>query len=231
MGDAFFHPSRISERAQVKQAKQDQIDSARAQLMEQREKTRVDSALRAGNGSVLVGLAGFASVAEPGPEQGDVSSATSITSSEDSDAVDREEPQAEAPAATQAPEAADVEPVARDFSDLIANFHAQSEGILARSRASAVKAFAAADSARAAADSARAAAGRAGLAQLEAELAQRKAELAQSKAELKAHEAANPSAKRRLDLAEDHASAGPQPSEASRPSRCTRSCVQRGIVA
>ena len=114
--------------------------------------------------------------------------------------------------------------MARDFSDLIANFQAQSQGILARTLASAVKAFAAADSAGAAAD-------RAGLAQREAELAQGKAELAQSKAELKALEAANPSAKRSLDLAEDHASEGPQPSEASRPSRRTRSRVQRGIVA
>ena len=229
MAIAFFDPSRISERAQVKRAKQDQIDSARAKLMEQREKTRVDSALRARSGSVLVGLAGFASVAEPGPEQGDVSSATSITSSEDSDAV--EEPQAESPAATQAPEAADAEPVAHDFSDITANFNARIEGILARSRASADRAVAAADIARAAADSAHAAAGRARLAQLEAELAQGRAEVVQSNAELKALEAANPSAKRRLDLAEDHASAGPQPSEASRPSRCTRSCVKRGIVA
>ena len=219
---AYFHPSLVAERAQVKQAKQDQIDSARAQLMEQREKTRVDSALRAGNGSVLVGLAGFASVAEVGPEQGDVSSATSITSSEDSDAV--EEPQAESSPATQAPEAANAEPAAHDLSDITAHVNAQIEAILARSRASADNAFAAANGARVAADSA-------GLAQRRAEWAQSQAELAQRRAGLKALEAANPFAKRKLDLAADHASAGPQPSEASRPSRCTRSRVPRSYFA
>ena len=107
--------------------------------------------------------------------------------------------------------------MARDFNDLIANFQAQSQGILARTLASAVKAGSAADSA--------------GLAQAKAELAQRKAELAQRKAELAALEAISPSAKRSLDLAEDHPSEGLQLLDASRPSRRTRSRVQRDYAA
>ena len=178
-----------------------------------------ESALRAESGRVLVDLAESAPNAEPGYEQGDRSSATSsVTSSECSDPVDREELQAESLAVTHAPEAADrAEPVARDFNDLIANFQAQSQGILARTLASAVKAGSAADHAVASAASA-------GLAEANAELAQRKAELA-------ALEAISPSAKRSLDLAEDHPSEGLQLSEASRPSRRTRSRVQRDIAA
>ena len=42
MAIAFFDPSKISERAQVERARQDQIDSARAKLREQREKKLVD---------------------------------------------------------------------------------------------------------------------------------------------------------------------------------------------
>ena len=184
-----------------------------------------ESALHAESGRVLVDLAESAPSAEPGHEQGDRSSATSsATSSECSDQVDSEEHQAESSPATPAPEAANAEPSAHDLLDITVQFNAQVEAILARTRASADNAFAAATSARVAADSA-------GLAQRLAECAQGRAELAERRAGLKALEAANPRAKRILDLEADHASAGSQSSKASRPSLCTRSRVPRSYFA
>ena len=178
-----------------------------------------ESALHAESGRVLVDLAESAPRAEPEHEQDDRSSATSSECS-DSD----EEPHDESPPATQVPQAADAEPSAPDIVDITEQFNAQVKAVLAFAQASADNASAAATRAHASADSA-------GLAQRLAECAQGRAELAERRAGLKALEAANPRAKRILDLAADHASAGPQPSEASRPSRCTRSRVPRSYFA
>ena len=166
-----------------------------------------DSALHAERERVLVDLAESAPRAEPEHEQDDRSSATSSDSDPD------EEPHAESPPATQAPQAADAGPSAPDFADFIEQWNAQVKGVLAIAQASA--------------DDASAAAIRAELARGKAELAQERAELARGKAELAQEEAANPRAKRILDFEADQASAGSQSSKASRPSLCTRSSVAR----
>ena len=225
MYNAFFHPGLIAERAQAKQAAQDQINSARTALMEKKEKARVEKA-RA-EAALQASL-----------EQGAPSSATSVTSSEDSDA----------PPATQASEAATPEPSVNDLLALTAQFNTGVQAILARTQASLDEASAAANRLRLAAACAELAQnralyaqeqaelaqrqaedaqGKAGLAQRQAEYAQGQAEHAQGQAELAQEEAANPRAKRILDFEADQASAGSQSSKASRPSLCTRSSVAR----
>ena len=229
MYNAFFHPGLIAERAQAKQAAQDQINSARTALMEKKEKARVEKA-RA-EAALQASL-----------EQGAPSSATSVTSSEDSDA----------PPATLASEAATPEPSVNDLLGMTVQFNTRVQAILARTQASLDEADAAASAAvnrlrlaAACADlsqnralyaqeqaelaqrQAEDAQGKAGLAQRQAEYAQGQAEHAQGQAELAQEEAANPRAKRILDFEADQASAGSQSSKASRPSLCTRSSVAR----
>ena len=204
MYNAFFHPGLIAERAQAKQAAQDQINSARTALMEKKEKARVEKA--------RAEAARQASL-----EQGAPSSATSVTSSEDSDA----------PPATLASEAATPEPSVNDLLGMTVQFNTGVQAILARTQASLDEASAAANRLRLAAACAELAQNRALYAQEQAELAQRQAEDAQGKAELAQEEAANPRAKRIRDLAAVHASAGPQSSEDLPPSRRTRSRFPR----
>ena len=208
MYNAYFHPSLIAERAQAKQAAQDQINSARTALMEKKEKARVEKA--------RAEAARQASL-----EQGAPSSATSVTSSEDSDA----------PPATLASEAATPEPSVNDLLGMTVQFNTGVQAILARTQASLDEASAAASAAanrlRLAAACAELAQNRALYAQEQAELAQRQAEDAQGKAELAQEEAANPRAKRIRDLAAVHASAGQQSSEDLPPSRRTRSRFPR----
>ena len=212
--------------AQVHQEKQ---NPARTALMWKKEKERVEKA--------RAEAARQASL-----KQGAPSSATSVTSSEDSDA----------PPATLASEAATPEPSVNDLLGMTVQFNTRVQAILERTQASLDEASAAASAAvdrlRLAAACANLSQNRALWAQEQAELAQRQAEDAQSKAglaqrqaeyaqgqaehaqgqaELAQEEAAKPRAKRIRNLAAVHASAGQQSSEDLPPSRRTRSRFPR----